>query len=70
MATTNKRLFKWSRSLDQDAHHVHIWRNLLLNIGTRAGAISLLSNGDDPGFSGLILLTYFMARSTLVAYAF
>ena len=44
----NERLLKWSRFIDQDGRHAHIWLNSLKNRG-RLGAESLIKSSGTGG---------------------
>ena len=76
----NKSLYKWSMSHDQDGRHAHTWKKLKKTFFSRTGSpmslkLSMQYQGlklykvcinDDLGLT----MTYFMARSNLVTYAF
>ena len=80
MGCGNEFLLKWSWSHDQDGRHAHIWYNskkiffsgtkrpMILNLGMHHWVLEYyqVCSNDDPELN----LTYFMARSNLVPYAF
>ena len=81
MGWGNENLFNWSRSYDQDGRYGHIWGKNLKKIffsGTNRSITLKLNlhhwvlkyyqvySNDDT----VLTLTYFMARSNLVPYAF
>ena len=80
MGWENERLIKRSRSHDQDGRYAHICKKPTKNIFSGTKRLMALKDGmqhrvleyyqvcsnDDPGLT----LTYVMARSNLVPYAF
>ena len=75
-----RNLYKWFKSHDQDGRHAHIWSKPSKTFFSRTQCLVILKLGmhhrelkfykiyinDDPSLT----LTYFMARSNLVAHAF